>query len=162
VAVFIVSIGKMHKGGTITQYMKKARADLSRSFQEFTLISSTEKSVNKLPTGWMHYHYVEQGRRNEEYNVTFFLGRDTGVPFQIVCFTDIGRFVRLKEEFTKMIQTLSFLNDRLWLPHVSLYGGSGMNCRSCGNSVRSEAAFSFIKFPENEMQVMCSSCKGSG
>jgi hypothetical protein len=152
----------MHKGGMITQYMEKARTDLSRSFQEFSLISSTEKTVNKLPTGWMHYRYLDQGRRNEEYNVTFFLGKDMGVPFQIVCFTDIGRFARLKEEFMTIIQTLSFLNDRLWLPHVSLYGSSGMNCQSCGNSIRPEAAFPFIKFPENEMRVMCSTCKGKG
>jgi hypothetical protein len=158
VAVCIISIGAMHKGGEISEYMSKARIDLSKSFQEFTLISSDEKMVNNLPTAWMHYRYVEQGQRNEEYNVTFFLGKRTGVPFQIVCFTDHNRFGRLKEEFMAMIRSLSFLNDRLWLPHISFYGASRMNCLNCAKTIGPEASVPFVKFPENELQVLCASC----
>jgi len=159
VAVSIFSIGAMHQGGTAADYMRKAQVDLSSSFPEFSLISREEKVVNNLTTAWMRYRYVDRGQRNEEYNVTFFLGRDRGVPFQIVCFTDACRFARLEGEFAAIIQSLSFPNGRLWLPHLSLYGSSLITCSTCGTSIRPVAAVPFIKLPENEMLAMCGGCR---
>jgi hypothetical protein len=159
IAVSIFSIGAMHQGGTVADYMRKAQTDLSSSFPEFSLISREEKSVNNLTTAWMRYRYLERGKRNEEYNVTFFLGKNRGVPFQIVCFTEVQRFAGLEREFAAIIQSLSFPNGRLWLPHISLYGSSPMKCDTCGTSIRPDAAVPFIRLPENEMRVMCGSCR---
>jgi hypothetical protein len=168
VACIIVSIGALHNGCTITHYMNKAGSDLAKSFQHFTLITAEERNVNSLPTGWMQIHYSDGGIRREEYNVTFFLGKnvdmkflgqDAGVPLQIVCFTDRDRFSRLKAEFSAIIQSLSFPNGRLWLFNVSLYGSSNISCRSCGKNTGAKDACLFVKFPENEFWVSCAACR---
>jgi hypothetical protein len=149
----------MHTGGTIPAYMDKAKSELSRVFQEFSLMRADQTLVNSFPVGWMHYKYSERGSQTEEYNVTFFLGGDRGVPFQIVCFTDSGRFGKLRTEFEAIIHSLAFPANRLWLPHISLYGTSSLSCATCGMSIAPAEALSFIKFQENKLQTMCVDCR---
>lgn len=155
-AILIVSIGAMHKGGTTSEYMDKAKADLSNSFEGFMLTTAEQRTVSRLPTAWMQYRYIERGKYNEEYNVTFMLGGDTGVPFQIICFTDCERFQRLQDEFDAMIQSLTFPNNRLQLAHISLYGSSVAKCQCCGSL---EDASPVITFPDNVFKIMCKRCR---
>ncbi len=161
VAICIVSIGAMHKGGTISEYMKKAQADLSRSLGAFMPISTEQRAVSGMPTAWMHYSYSDPRMgATEEYNVTYMLGQDTGMglPFQIVCFTDRRRFPGLKDEFESMIRSLAFPDNRLRLRQVSPYGSAGATCGSCGAILRPEDAAPVIAFPKNVFQLLCGGC----
>ena len=161
VAICIVSIGAMHRGGTVSQYMTKAKADLARSLGAFASIATEPKTVNGMPTAWMHYSYSDPGMgATEEYNVTYMLGQDTGLglPFQFVCFTDRRRFPALKGEFESIIRSLAFPGNRLRLRQVSPYGSSGAKCGSCGASVRPEDAAPVIAFPKNVFQLLCGGC----
>ena len=163
VAICIVSIGAMHRGGTISEYIKKAQADLSRSLGAFVPISTEQRTVSGMPTAWMHYSYSDPGMgATEEYNVTYMLGQDTGMglPLQIVCFTDRQRFPGLKAEFESMIRSLAFPDNRLRLRQVSLYGSSGVTCGSCGASLRPEDAAPVIAFPKNVCIYLCGLCGG--
>jgi len=167
-ALCILSIGKLSDSGTILEYIDNAKSQLANSFKNFSIIEATEKSVNDRSTAWMHYTYYENERKLEEYNVTFFYGKNVGlsflqqnanVPFQFIFFTDSNRFQNMKSEFLEMIHSLSFPNSRFLLPYISLYGSSRLNCATCKNSFTGSEIMLYIKFPENEFRIICNDCK---
>jgi hypothetical protein len=169
IAVCILSIGKLGESGSIEYYIKKAKSDLSGSFRDFKIIDATEKKIGNWPAAWMHYTYSENGKTSEEYNVTFFYGKNVDiaflpknvdVPFQIICFTDSNRFQKIKSEFLDIIHSLSFPNNFLWLSFVSLYGNSNLICKSCRKNIDPNNSTLAVKFPENELEVICNDCKG--
>ncbi|MEI6140568.1 MAG: hypothetical protein WCP85_14970 [Mariniphaga sp.] len=169
-ALCILSIGKLGESGSIEQYIKQAKSQLSGGLRNFTIIDEKETSINNWPTAWMHYSYYENGKTMEEFNITFFFGKNNDlaflsknvdVLFQIVCFTDKSSFKNLKTEFLDMIHSLSFPNYYFWLPYVKVYGYSSHICKSCKKIVIASNSILAVKFPENELVVICKNCKES-